>query len=192
METTTYGIVYSVTNLSAGPSKDLDALVSAIGEWTSNQVRGKDLSMTGFAGSCPSRYDPKRGQREVAGEFSVPDSEGMVFEAARGGIENTEECHVRVDKGIVESGDSLRGYPAGVRSLRMSPSSRRLYSRWTSRYRCCLPRLCARAACLDPRAIQQGATFSGLHDADLEALRLSFCCALMAFSPRLSHQRPRC
>ena len=56
--------------------------------------------MTGFAGSCPSRYDPKRGQREVAGEFSVPDSEGLVFEAARGGIENTEECHVRVDKGL--------------------------------------------------------------------------------------------
>ena len=47
METTTYAIVYSVTNLSAGPSKDLDALVSAIGEWTSIWVRGKDLSMTG-------------------------------------------------------------------------------------------------------------------------------------------------
>ena len=29
----------------------------------------------------PSRWDPKRGLREVAGEFSVPESEGLVFEA---------------------------------------------------------------------------------------------------------------
>ena len=36
---------------------------------------------------------------------------------------------VRLDKTMVESGDSLRGYPAGVRSVRMSSSSRRLYSR---------------------------------------------------------------
>ena len=61
----------------------------------------------------PSRCDPKRGQREVAGDFSVADSKGMVPEAACGCIENTEEFHVRLDKGIVESGDSLRGYPAG-------------------------------------------------------------------------------
>ena len=32
-----------------------------------------------------SRCDPKRGQLEVAGEFSVSDSEGRVFEAACGG-----------------------------------------------------------------------------------------------------------
>ena len=37
-----------------------------------------------FAGSWPSHCDPKRSQREVADEFSVPDSEGMVFEAACG------------------------------------------------------------------------------------------------------------
>ena len=30
----------------------------------------------------PFHWDPKRGQREVAGEFSVPDSEGVVFEVA--------------------------------------------------------------------------------------------------------------
>ena len=30
----------------------------------------------------PSRWDPKLRQREAAGEFSVPDSEGMVFEVA--------------------------------------------------------------------------------------------------------------
>ena len=29
----------------------------------------------------PSRCDPKRGHREVAGEFSVPDFQDMVFEA---------------------------------------------------------------------------------------------------------------
>ena len=29
-----------------------------------------------------SRWDPKRGQREVAGGLSVPDSDGMVFEVA--------------------------------------------------------------------------------------------------------------
>ena len=35
-------------------------------------------------------------------------------------LEHTEEFHVRLDKGIVESGDSLCSYPAGVRSFRMS------------------------------------------------------------------------
>ena len=35
-----------------------------------------------FAGSYPSRFDPKRGQREVAREFSDPDSEGTVFESS--------------------------------------------------------------------------------------------------------------
>ena len=44
-----------------------------------------------------SRCDSKRGQREVAGESSVPDSEGMVFEAACGCCDNTEEIHVRLD-----------------------------------------------------------------------------------------------
>ena len=39
----------------------------------------------------PSRCDPKRGQRDVADESSAPDSEGMVFEAACGCFENTEE-----------------------------------------------------------------------------------------------------
>ena len=29
-----------------------------------------------------SRFDPKRGQQEVAGEFYEPDSEGTVFESA--------------------------------------------------------------------------------------------------------------
>ena len=105
-----------------------------------------------------SRCDPKRGQREVAGEFSVLDPEGMVFEAACGCIENTEEFHVCLDKGMVQLGDSLRGYPAVLRSSRISSLSRRLYSRLTSRDRCCFPRLCASAACLGPRAIQQGAT----------------------------------
>ena len=68
-------------------------------------------------------------QREVAVEFSVPDSEGMVFEAACGCFDNTEEFHMRLDRSMVGSGDSLRGYPAGVRSLRVTSSSRRLYSR---------------------------------------------------------------
>ena len=54
-----------------------------------------------------------------------------MFEAAWGCFENTEEFHVRLDKSMVESGGSLRGYPAGVRSLRMSSSSCRLCSRWT-------------------------------------------------------------
>ena len=57
----------------------------------------------------------KRGQREVAGEFSEPASEGTVFESAnwslssslRGCLENTEESHVCLDKGIEESGVSL-------------------------------------------------------------------------------------
>ena len=35
-------------------------------------------------------------------------------------LEHTEEFHVRLDKGIVESGDSLCSYPAGVRSFKMS------------------------------------------------------------------------
>ena len=61
-----------------------------------------------------SRCDPKRGQREVPGEYSVPNSEGVVFEAACGSFENTEEFHVRLGKGMVESGDSLCGYLAGV------------------------------------------------------------------------------
>ena len=67
----------------------------------------------------PSRFDPKRGQREVAGEFSEPDSEGMVFEAACGCCENAEELYVRLNKGKEESGDSLCGHLAGVRSFRM-------------------------------------------------------------------------
>ena len=35
----------------------------------------------------PSRCDPKRGQQEETGEFPLTDSEGMVFEAARGCFE---------------------------------------------------------------------------------------------------------
>ena len=52
------------------------------------------------------RCDPKRGRREVAGEFSEPDSEGAVFEAAWSSFEHTEEFHVRLEKGW--------SYPAGV------------------------------------------------------------------------------
>ena len=103
----------------------------------------------GLLNRGPSGCDPKRGQREEAGEFSVADSDGMVFEAACGCIENAEEVYVRLDKGKEESGGSLRGYPAGVRSWRMSSSSGRQHSRWTLRFRCYLPRLCARAAGLE-------------------------------------------
>ena len=38
----------------------------------------------------------------------------------RGSFENVEEFHVRLDKGMEESGDSLCGHAAGVRSFRMS------------------------------------------------------------------------
>ena len=41
----------------------------------------------GFAGSC----DPRR--------VSLPDSEGMVFEAACGSFENAEEFHVLYREG---------------------------------------------------------------------------------------------
>ena len=44
-----------------------------------------------------SRCDPKRGQREVAGEFYVIESEGMVFEAACGCF---EEIHVLCRKRV--------------------------------------------------------------------------------------------
>ena len=55
---------------------------------------------------------------------------GHVFErAACGCFENTAKFHARLDTGMVDSGDSLRDYLAGVRSLRMSSSWRRLYSR---------------------------------------------------------------
>ena len=51
--------------------------------WTSIQVGVEDLSWPGgVLDSGPSRCDPKRARREVAGEFSEPDSEGAVFEAA--------------------------------------------------------------------------------------------------------------
>ena len=57
-------------------------------------------------GSC-SRCGPERGQREVAGEFSVPDSEDTVFEASCDFLENKEEqFHVRLDKVMVEWSDS--------------------------------------------------------------------------------------
>ena len=70
---------------------------------------------------CTSRFDPKRGEREVAGEFSEPDSEGTVFECVdwswschvRGCFENIEEFHVRLGMGMEETGDSLCGYLAG-------------------------------------------------------------------------------
>ena len=75
----------------------------------------------------PSRFDPKRGQREIAGEFSEPNSEGTVFEFAGwslssplcGCFMNAEEFQVRLDKGMEQSGDSLCGHHAAVRSLRM-------------------------------------------------------------------------
>ena len=76
---------------------------------------------------APPVLTQKRGQREVAGEFYEPDSEGTVFESAgwslssslRGCFENSEEFHVRLGKGMEETGDSRCGHPAGVRSWRM-------------------------------------------------------------------------
>ena len=41
----------------------------------------------GFLDRGPFRCDPKRGQREVAGEVSVSDFEGMVLEVAFGAVE---------------------------------------------------------------------------------------------------------
>ena len=52
------------------------------------------------------------------------DSVSMVSEARCDFFENTEDFHVRLDKGMVESGDSLRGLPACVRFLRMSSRQR--------------------------------------------------------------------
>ena len=49
--------------------------------------------MIRFAGRGSSRCDSKRGQQKVTGRFSVPDSEGKVFEAACGCFESTEELH---------------------------------------------------------------------------------------------------
>ena len=66
----------------------------------------KNLSLTGGSLQGPSRCDPKRGQRELASEFSVPDSEDMVFEAGCDLLENTEEFHVRLGKVMVGWGDS--------------------------------------------------------------------------------------
>ena len=69
---------------------------------------------------APPAFDPKCGQREVAGDFSEPDSEGTVStgwslsRSLRGCFEIAEEFHVRLDKGMEESGDSLCGYLAGV------------------------------------------------------------------------------
>ena len=83
------------------PSKTLKGFYGfAVREWTSILVRGKDLSMTG--GSLDrgaSRCDPKRGQRQAASEFSVPDSEGKVFEGAGCCFENAEEFHGRHREG---------------------------------------------------------------------------------------------
>ena len=63
-------------------------MVFGLGEWTNIQVRGEDLSMAGgLLDRGPFRCDPERGQREVAGEVSVPDFEGMVLEVAFGAVE---------------------------------------------------------------------------------------------------------
>ena len=56
----------------------------------------------GLLDRAPSRFDPKHGQWEVAGEFSEPDSEGTVFEPAgwslsspcRGWINRVTPCVV--------------------------------------------------------------------------------------------------
>ena len=71
-----------------------------------DKVRGEDLSRTGdrsmtggWLDRGASRCDPKRGQREVAGEFSVTDSEGIVFDAVCGCCESEEEFHVRYREG---------------------------------------------------------------------------------------------
>ena len=57
--------------------------------WSHAQNRSDSLSKRAAWGRFSSRglrdvpsppFDPKRGQREVTGEFSVPDSQGMVFE----------------------------------------------------------------------------------------------------------------
>ena len=62
-------------------------------------VRGEDVSMTGgLLDRGASRGGTQGGQREEAGEYSVPDSEGMVFEAGCGCSENTEEFQVRCRK----------------------------------------------------------------------------------------------
>ena len=49
----------------------------------------------GLFGRGAFHGDPKCGSREVAGEFSVPDFEGLVFEIACGCFENAEEFHGR-------------------------------------------------------------------------------------------------
>ena len=77
---------------------------------------------------APPAFDPERGQREAPGEVSELDYEGTVFESSglslssplRGSFENAEEFHVCSDKGMEESGDSLCGHAAGVRSFKMS------------------------------------------------------------------------
>ena len=48
----------------------------------------------GLLGFGAFRCGPKGGQREIAGEFSVPDSEGVVFESVCGCFEDTEEKRV--------------------------------------------------------------------------------------------------
>ena len=83
------------------PSKTLISFHGlALGEWASVWVRGQDGSVTeDLLDRGTSRCASKRGQREVAVEFSVPDSEGVLFEVACGCFEHTAEFHVRFRKG---------------------------------------------------------------------------------------------
>ena len=79
-----------------GPEQDLKKgfLGLALREWTSTQVRGEGLSMTG--GLLDRGASPLRPQ---AGEFSAPDSEGKALETACGCFENAEEFHGRYREG---------------------------------------------------------------------------------------------
>ena len=99
-----------------------------------------------------SRFDPKRGQREVAGDFNAvgtslasrrvarsgevpePDSEGTVFESSgwsssrplRSCFQITENFHVRLDQGM-----EIRVTPCAVTLLA---------SRDSISFPCCVPR----------------------------------------------------
>ena len=89
---------FGVLFLCGSSEQDLERFPSVNGQ-RFRFVGKKDLSITGgLLDRGTSCFGPKRGQWEVAGEFSAPDSDGVLFEAACGCFEITAEFHVRCRK----------------------------------------------------------------------------------------------
>ena len=80
--------------------------------WTTGFIRRCLACVRAKGGHFGHRSDPKRGQREVARDFSVLESEGKLFGAACGCFDNTTEFHVRCRKGC-----ELRGRGRALHEL---------------------------------------------------------------------------